>query len=271
MDGARLSVVVQPATAAEKTSSQIIQGHCVKCIAVLQGFSDGCLATGSQDGTICVWSPQGECEATVKYNEGVLCITALPDGRFMTGSVLGKLGIWSSRGHGECGWAAEQMAEHHSGGLHAITVMSDQRVATVGVDKKLCICDSESAACVQVLRGHTRPVLCLTELQNGRLVSGGQDKTVRLWDLHSGCEGVLTGHSRWVTCVVELLNRHFATGSLDCSIRIWSQVRSVRMACAIPWCDCSIRSSESALVVQEGLCSQILQGHTDGVEVKLVF
>ena len=54
------------------------------------------------------------------------------------------------------------------------------------------------------------------------LVSCGQDRTIKLWDICTGeCKRTLTGHSDTVTCIAPYKGRVFFTGSNDCTVRQW--------------------------------------------------
>ena len=76
-----------------------------------------------------------------------------------------------------------------------------------------------------VLTGHEGKIICLKTAWHGdRLLSGGADKTVRLWDLSSSVGKPITslrGHAGWVT------NTHFwgsntiVSSSTDRSIHLW--------------------------------------------------
>ncbi len=56
---------------------------------------------------------------------------------------------------------------------------------------------------LQVLEGHTGPVLCVSISADGRkVISGSDDCTLRVWDMESGrCLQVLTAHPNHVVCV----------------------------------------------------------------------
>ncbi|MBP7930803.1 MAG: WD40 repeat domain-containing protein, partial [Acidimicrobiia bacterium] len=55
------------------------------------------------------------------------------------------------------------------------------------------------------------------------LASGSNDRTVRIWDAHTGeCTATLTGHNGWVRSVVWSPDgTHLASGSDDRTVRIW--------------------------------------------------
>ena len=70
--------------------------------------------------------------------------------------------------------------------------------------------------------GHTGSVNALTILQNGDLVSGSIDKTIKLWNPVDGSlKKTLIGHTEGVCALTVLLNGDLVSGSEDKTIKIW--------------------------------------------------
>ncbi|EGG14393.1 WD40 repeat-containing protein [Cavenderia fasciculata] len=68
---------------------------------------------------------------------------------------------------------------------------------------------------------HESCVTCLQADTNGKLISGGSDKVVRLWDLNKmESIGVLAGHHEGIRCL-QWEGNVVATGSNDCNIKLW--------------------------------------------------
>ena len=64
------------------------------------------------------------------------------------------------------------------------------------------------------LKGHTTSVLALKQLPNGDLVSGSDDKTVRVWSLNDGSlKATLIGHTYIVYSLVVLPTGDLVSGS----------------------------------------------------------
>ncbi|MDO8954726.1 MAG: protein kinase [Gammaproteobacteria bacterium] len=90
------------------------------------------------------------------------------------------------------------------------------------------------------LSGHMDRVRSLIKLSDGRLASGSEDDTIRLWNVSSGeCEATLLGHEYGVFSLTELSDGRLASGSGDRTIRLWN--------------------------VSSGKCEATLWGHKDGV------
>ena len=75
--------------------------------------------------------------------------------------------------------------------------------------------------------GHMAPILSLAVLADGRLASGSEDKTIRIWSRDAKgtwtSEATLEGHSGSVSALAGLADGRLASGSGDNTIRIWSR------------------------------------------------
>jgi WD40 repeat protein len=84
---------------------------------------------------------------------------------------------------------------------------------------------------LSILTGHTGRILCVKTAWHGdRLLSGGADRTLRIWDLTSSsgkCLHTLSGHFGWVTKVQYWGPNTIVSASTDRSISLWdARVRS---------------------------------------------
>ena len=83
----------------------------------------------------------------------------------------------------------------------------------------------------QVLSGHTDYIASVTQLKDGRIVSGSHDNTLRFWDLdkQAGDDGyvrVLSDHTDEVYTVTQLKDGRIVSGSADKTLRVWGYVAS---------------------------------------------
>ncbi len=108
---------------------------------------------------------------------------------------------------------------YHIPGAYLCTRISDYITLIASGIK---IWDVSIEECVHTLFGHTGAVLTLEMVGDGKLASGGEDKTVFIWNVHNyELIRVLRGHTGPVLHLTRLEGDILASLSADKSIRVW--------------------------------------------------
>ncbi len=179
-----------------------------------------------------------------------------------------------------------------AGGVTALALLPDGRIASGGDDALLRVWRADTGECEATLAGHTQPVYAVGPLPSGRqIVSGSYDFTLRVWDVHTGeCERELSGHTDRVNAVAALPGGGtVASASCDHTIRLWDVASGAHAATLeghteAVWtlavlppppgaaADAPVllaSSSEDFTIriwdVATGTCGAVLDGHSDGV------
>jgi WD40 repeat protein len=158
------------------------------------------------------------------HRGGVSCISLhsnlyKPDS-VVTGGADGLIKLWSLRTPGSSG------SRRASFDTTATSLLSSPPREKFGVSGKSGSgSSSRTGDALSILTGHGGRVLCVNTAWHGdRLLSGGADRTVRLWDLASGngkCLHSLSGHFGWVTAVKFWGPNTLISASTDRSIALW--------------------------------------------------
>ncbi|KAL6941875.1 hypothetical protein ACO0QE_003036 [Hanseniaspora vineae] len=114
---------------------------------------------------------------------------------------------------------------------HVVSIITclqfaDDVVITGADDRMIHIYDAEKGQLVKELSGHEGGVWALTYHKETKLlVSGGTDRTVRVWNMETGCcTHIFRGHTSTVRCLDIFKHNneyHIVSGSRDSTLHVW--------------------------------------------------
>ena len=158
----------------------------------------------------------------------VLALAALGGGGVAAGCADGSIALWSAVGvrtttlGGGAGF----------GGVWSLALLSDGRLTSGHYAPHVIrVWDVKRRALDVVISGHTHVVHALAALPDGRLLSGSEDRTLKVWDermlsVRGGaaadtCAATLVGHTGFVFALAVLPDRRVVSGSYDGTVRVW--------------------------------------------------
>ena len=200
---------------------QILEGHKggVSCVAVLP---DGRVVSGSDDGSLRVWNlSTGRCEQILEGHKGrVSCVAVLPDRRVVSRSSYGFLYVWDLK----TGKSIEIFNMLSTNWNQHLGVLPNGHIVCETGFANMCEIDIEARKYVKMFyNDNMKSITCITVLSDGRVISGTDDNTIRVWDSSTGqCVQSLKGHKERVNSISVLPNECIVSGSDDNTIRVWN-------------------------------------------------
>lgn len=122
------------------------------------------------------------------------------------------------------GCSADEMVPCPEGIIH-ICYINENTFAACNSDSTIKIYDNDFK-CLDILTGHKGAVSYLTLLDDGKLLSSSDDKTLKVWSKNKKSyqnKITIKGHSDSILKVIQLSKDRIASCSSDTSIKIWNK------------------------------------------------
>ncbi|NOS89288.1 MAG: TIR domain-containing protein, partial [Methylococcaceae bacterium] len=221
---------VKPAEASQPLAvlEHKLKGHnaCVYSVAI---SPDGTwLASGSDDYTVKIWDIKtGACLATLEgHTDNVYSLAITPDGKTLfSGSQDETIRRWLI----DTRETAAVLQEHHHSVLGLVVFDDGARLASCSGNEDpptIRLWDTATNKLLRVIKDEGNAVVwSIAVSRNGdRLVSGGADNKVKIWNVANGERLMaLEGHSDSVNSVQITPDGQFAiSGSDDKTVKIWN-------------------------------------------------
>jgi WD40 repeat protein len=202
---------------------RILVGHTELVRAVAIAPDGTWLATGSYDGTVRIWTPDGALRAALTaHPRGVHAIAIAPDGTWL--ATIGGPGDATVRTWAADGTPRATFTAHPSGVDELVIAPDGTWLATTG-DRMARIWAPDGTPGA-TLTSHVGWVRGLAIAPGGTwlVTTGGwEDKTARIWTPDGTPVATLTGHTGSVDAVaIAPDGTWLATASFDGTVRIWA-------------------------------------------------
>jgi len=191
-------------------------GGAVSC---LRFFGESHLISAGEDGELCIWrTSDWECLLRMKGHKGAVHDVAIhPSGRLAISVAADrKLMLWNLT-TGKCSYTSSLAQPSH---MLRWTPAADGYV--VGAPGALLVHELRSGVQLHSLPHGAAPLAM--EFGTARLlVSGGEEKSLRCWDVATGeCELTLPGaHAARVKAIAKVADNVLASGSTDGAVKLW--------------------------------------------------
>ncbi|KAH3757034.1 myotubularin-related protein 5/13 [Pelomyxa schiedti] len=177
------------------------------------------IVSAGEDNIIKVWDlKKMDCLYTLEGHTNFITQVLFDSKTIISASYDCTLKCWDMKDSGRC----TRSLVGHQGSVNCFAIdKSSSKIVSGSGDNMIRVWDHDSANCCAVLRGHSAEVTCLACV-DGWVVSGSEDKTVRMWTLNGDCVKLLRGHDDSLTSIYAQSKLRIISTSRDSTARIWS-------------------------------------------------
>ena len=239
--------------------TKTLEGHTEKIVSLIE-LNSGRLASGSYDNTIRIWDTNYENEdILIKGKSRILCLLEFENNTILCGTSDNLINLYEinsmnyeliHRFIGHTLWVnclakinnnyfasasndttikiwdyynkkcIKTLEGHDDCILSLILLKENDYLCSGAADLTIRIWDWEKNKCLHILKGHEKWVKCVLELDNGIIISGSDDKTIKIWKEYNNIK-TIEEHENSIRSLCQINKDYFASGSFDCSIKIW--------------------------------------------------
>eukprot|EP00386_Alphamonas_edax_P000340 GDKI01001042.1.p1 GENE.GDKI01001042.1~~GDKI01001042.1.p1 ORF type:complete len:458 (-),score=133.03 GDKI01001042.1:147-1487(-) len=211
---------------------RFLKGHLYAPTSVCVSYDESVAFTGGKDCAIIRWDIETgkktifpgkrkdfDCGGHFESVQGVaLCEDAH---LLLSGGNDKVVRLWDTR---MCGAKCVDTLKGHTGAITSVCMEPgpDNQLLTASMDKTLKVWSLGMRSYLDTLYGHTSGVNCMDVLQKDRPLTGGDDKTCRMWKVSAETHLLFGANTGPVDSVTVMNAQLFAAGSQDGSISLMS-------------------------------------------------